>query len=89
MLSMFSFFLSRQPWAIDGVLPTFLGASPVPASEVWLSLSGFLVFYSALAVADVFLLVRMIRRGPDGLGFWPPELPTPPEPREQPVPPGL
>jgi len=72
----------RQPWAIDGVLPTFLGASPVPASEVWLSLSGFLVFYSALAVADVFLLVRMIRRGPDGLGFWPPELPTPPEPRQ-------
>jgi cytochrome bd ubiquinol oxidase subunit I len=68
----------RQPWAIDGVLPTFLGASPVPASEVWLSLSGFVVFYSALAVIDVFLLRRTIRRGPDGLGFWPPE----PEHRE-------
>jgi cytochrome bd ubiquinol oxidase subunit I len=68
----------RQPWAIDGVLPTFLGASPVPAGEVWLSLTGFVVFYSALAVVDVFLLVRTIRRGPDGLGFWPPEA----EPRE-------
>jgi hypothetical protein len=22
---------------------------------------------------DVYLLVRMIRRGPDGLGYWPPE----------------
>jgi cytochrome bd ubiquinol oxidase subunit I len=61
----------RQPWAIDGVLPTFLGASPVPASEVWLSLAGFVVFYSALAAVDVYLLQRMIRRGPDGLGFWP------------------
>jgi cytochrome d ubiquinol oxidase subunit I len=69
----------RQPWAIDGVLPTFLGASPVPASEVWLSLTGFVVFYSALAAVDLFLLVRTIRRGPDGLGFWPKE---PAEPKE-------
>ncbi len=61
----------RQPWAIDGVLPTFLAASPVPASSVWLSLAGFVVFYSALAAVDVYLLVRTIRRGPDGLGFWP------------------
>jgi cytochrome bd ubiquinol oxidase subunit I len=72
----------RQPWAIDGVLPTFLGASPVPATEVWLSLIGFAVFYSALAVVDVFLLVRTIRRGPDGLGFWPPERPQPADPLE-------
>jgi cytochrome bd ubiquinol oxidase subunit I len=72
----------RQPWAIDGVLPTFLGASPVPATEVWLSLSGFVVFYSALAVVDVFLLRRTIRRGPDGLGFWPPAPPESPEPPE-------
>jgi cytochrome bd ubiquinol oxidase subunit I len=63
-------------------LPTFLGASPVPATEVWLSLIGFAVFYSALAVVDVFLLVRTIRRGPDGLGFWPPERPQPADPHE-------
>ncbi|HLY52029.1 MAG TPA: cytochrome ubiquinol oxidase subunit I, partial [Steroidobacteraceae bacterium] len=61
----------RQPWAIDGVLPTFLGVSPVPAASVALSLGGFVVFYSALALIDVYLLTRMIRRGPDGLGFWP------------------
>jgi cytochrome bd ubiquinol oxidase subunit I len=71
----------RQPWAIDGVLPTFLGASPVPAADVWLSLSGFVVFYSALAVIDVYLLVRMIRRGPEGLGYWPPAQPLPPATR--------
>jgi cytochrome bd ubiquinol oxidase subunit I len=60
----------RQPWAIDGVLPTFLGASPVAASNVVLSITGFVLFYSALAVVDVYLLTRMIRRGPDGLGYW-------------------
>ena len=61
----------RQPWAIDGVLPTFLGASPIPAANIVLSLCGFVIFYSALAAVDVYLLTRMIRRGPDGLGYWP------------------
>jgi cytochrome d ubiquinol oxidase subunit I len=63
----------RQPWAIDGVLPTFLGVSTRAAGNVIASLTGFVVFYSALAVVEVFLMVRMIRRGPDGLGYWPPQ----------------
>jgi cytochrome d ubiquinol oxidase subunit I len=67
----------RQPWAVDGVLPTFLGVSPVPAAHVWLSIGSFVVFYSALAVVDAYLLVRTIRRGPDGLGYWPPAGPLP------------
>ncbi len=61
----------RQPWAIDGLLPTFLGVSATSRTNVLISLSGFAVFYSLLAVVDVYLLVRMIRRGPDGLGYWP------------------
>ena len=70
----------RQPWSIDGVLPTFLGVSVTPASNVALSIAGFVIFYSALAVVDVYLMVRTIRRGPDGLGYWPPALePSPAE----------
>ena len=61
----------RQPWVVDGVLPTFLGVSRTGIGNVWLSLLGFVIFYTALAVVDVFLLVRTIRRGPDGLGYWP------------------
>jgi cytochrome bd ubiquinol oxidase subunit I len=61
----------RQPWAIDGVLPTFLGASAVPVWNVGASIAGFVIFYSALAVVDAYLMTRMIRRGPDGLGYWP------------------
>ena len=67
----------RQPWVVDGVLPTFLGASPVPASHVWLSIAGFVLLYTALAVVEVYLMVRTIRRGPDGLGYWPPGEPAP------------
>jgi cytochrome d ubiquinol oxidase subunit I len=59
----------RQPWAVDGVLPTFLGVSPTAAGNVWLSLLGFLVFYTGLAGVDIFLMSRTIRRGPDGLGY--------------------
>jgi cytochrome d ubiquinol oxidase subunit I len=61
----------RQPWAVDGVLPTFLGVSRIAIGNVWFSLLGFVVFYTALAVVDAFLMVRTIRHGPDGLGYWP------------------
>jgi len=61
----------RQPWAVDGVLPTFLGVSRTSAGNVWFSLVGFVVFYSALAAVDAFLLVRTVRRGPEGLGYSP------------------
>jgi cytochrome d ubiquinol oxidase subunit I len=54
----------RQPWAIEGVLPTFLASSSVAASNVWFSLIGFVIFYTALAVVDVYLLVRTVRQGP-------------------------
>ena len=61
----------RQPWAIEGILPTALGVSSVSAAQVWTSLIGFVVFYTALAVVDAFLMTRYARKGPDGLGMWP------------------
>jgi len=60
----------RQPWAIDGVLPTALGVSSVSAAQVATSLAGFVVFYTALLVVDVVLMRKYIRLGPDGLGMW-------------------
>jgi cytochrome bd ubiquinol oxidase subunit I len=54
----------RQPWTIDGVLPTFLSASNVPAADVWFSLAAFVLFYSALLVVDITLMVRAIKAGP-------------------------
>ncbi len=56
----------RQPWAIEGVLPTFCAASAVNASSVWFTLIGFVVFYTTLAIVDVFLMVKYIKLGPDG-----------------------
>jgi len=70
----------RQPWAIDGLLPTFLGVSTRSAATVWMSLLGFIVFYTSLAAVDIYLMLRMIRQGPDGLGYWP-------DPHTHPAPP--
>ena len=61
----------RQPWAIEGVLPTALGVSSVTVAQVATSLIGFVLFYSALAIVDAILMLRYARRGPDGLGMWP------------------
>jgi cytochrome d ubiquinol oxidase subunit I len=60
----------RQPWAIEGVLPTALAVSSVSTMQVAISLAGFVLFYTVLAVVDVMLMRKYIRRGPDGLGMW-------------------
>jgi len=54
----------RQPWTIDGVLPTFLSVSSLPASNVLASLIGFILLYSVLAIVDAVLMVRSVKHGP-------------------------
>jgi cytochrome d ubiquinol oxidase subunit I len=54
----------RQPWAIDGVLPTFLASSALSPAQVLFTLSGFVLFYSSLLVIDVVLMRKYIVMGP-------------------------
>ena len=54
----------RQPWAIEGILPTNLGVSSISEGQVWFSLIGFVVFYTLLAIVDVFLMIKYIKLGP-------------------------
>jgi cytochrome d ubiquinol oxidase subunit I len=61
----------RQPWTIDGVLPTFLSVSSNTASDVMISLSAFALFYSTLLVVELYLMVRTIRHGPNGVTIIP------------------
>lgn len=58
----------RQPWTIHGVLPTHLSTSMVSASDVALSLTGFIVFYTLLLVAELVLMFKYARLGPASLG---------------------
>ncbi|XBQ17642.1 MAG: cytochrome ubiquinol oxidase subunit I [Oceanicaulis sp.] len=54
----------RQPWIIEGVLPTFLGVSSLAAEQIILTMVGFTVLYGVLAVVEVMLMVHFIRKGP-------------------------
>lgn len=59
----------RQPWAIEGILPTFLGASALSTQDIWISLAGFVLFYTVLAIVEFYLMAKYIRLGPDGLNL--------------------
>ncbi len=56
--------MGRQPWAIEGVLPTFLAASSLSRAALWTTLIGFTLLYGTLAVIEVGLVLRTIRKGP-------------------------
>jgi cytochrome d ubiquinol oxidase subunit I len=56
--------MGRQPWAVYGLMRTADAVSrTVTPAQVWLSLGGFTLFYSALGVADIWLLAKYARKG--------------------------
>ena len=55
----------RQPWVVQGILPTFMGASNISATAVLTSLAGFVIFYTLLAIVEIFLMIKYIRLGPE------------------------
>jgi cytochrome d ubiquinol oxidase subunit I len=58
----------RQPWTIYGVLPTALSASALSEASLYGSLAGFILFYTALLIVEIWLMQRFARLGPGSLG---------------------
>ena len=58
----------RQPWTVQGLLPTHLSTSALDAGDVMFSLAGFVVFYTLLLVAELYLMFKYARLGPSSLG---------------------
>ncbi|RZF66379.1 cytochrome bd-I ubiquinol oxidase subunit CydA [Sphingomonas populi] len=56
--------IGRQPWAIEGVLPTFLAASSLSRGALWTTIFGFTALYGVLAVIEVRLMLTSIKKGP-------------------------
>jgi cytochrome d ubiquinol oxidase subunit I len=55
----------RQPWIVNQLMTTADGISPgVAAGSVLFSLIAFVAIYSLLAVAMVYLFIRVIKQGP-------------------------
>ena len=57
----------RQPWTISGVLPTAMSVSSISTGQLWFSIAGFLFFYTALLVIELYLMIKYIRLGPSSL----------------------
>ncbi|BCG71575.1 cytochrome bd oxidase subunit I [Mesorhizobium sp. 113-1-2] len=55
----------RQPWIIDGVLPTFLATSELGVTDLALTICGFTLVYGVLAIIEVKLMLAAIRKGPE------------------------
>lgn len=56
--------VGRQPWTVDGILPTAMSVSNLSVIEVLLTLIAFAAFYSVLAVVEMGLMLKYIRKGP-------------------------
>ncbi len=54
----------RQPWSVEGVLPTAVAVSHLSIWDVALTLVGFSVFYTVLFVIEVKLMLKYIQKGP-------------------------
>jgi cytochrome d ubiquinol oxidase subunit I len=57
----------RQPWTIANILPTHLSTSSLSSEQLYSSITGFVVMYTALLVIEMFLMIKYIRLGPSSL----------------------
>ncbi|CFM60177.1 cytochrome D ubiquinol oxidase subunit I [Bordetella pertussis] len=56
----------RQPWVIEGVLPTYYAASGLTITDLAISLAIFLVLYTVLLVIGVKVMLHAVKAGPKG-----------------------
>ncbi|OWQ90699.1 cytochrome d terminal oxidase subunit 1 [Roseateles aquatilis] len=56
--------LGRQPWAVEGVLPTAVAVSNLGIETVLFTLLGFVALYTVLIVVEMKLMLAAIRKGP-------------------------
>ncbi|GGO29638.1 cytochrome ubiquinol oxidase subunit I [Microbispora rosea subsp. aerata] len=58
--------MGRQPWTVFGIMRTAAAVSPgADVGEVAATLAGFTLVYAVLAVIEVRLLLKFIRKGPE------------------------
>jgi len=55
--------VGRQPWVIQDILPTIAAVSQLKASSVQLTFWVFAVFFTALLIAEIGIIVKQIGKG--------------------------
>ena len=60
--------MGRQPWVVYGLQTVYQGISPiVSANAILTTLIGFIIIYTALIIADVYLLAKYARQVPEDI----------------------
>lgn len=57
--------LGRQPWVIEGVLPTAVAVSNLGVTTLLITIAGFAAIYTVLLVIEMKLMLKTIRKGPE------------------------
>jgi cytochrome d ubiquinol oxidase subunit I len=57
--------VGRQPWTIQDILPVQAASSAISAQNVITTFILFAVLFTSLLVAEVTIMVKQIRKGPD------------------------
>ncbi len=57
--------VGRQPWIVYGLMKTEQAVSPISPFQVLVSLTAFIVVYTALGIIDFYLLAKYAKRGPE------------------------
>jgi len=57
--------VGRQPWIVYGLMKTADAVSPIASSQVLISLIAFVLIYTLLGIAGIYLMVRHALKGPE------------------------
>jgi cytochrome d ubiquinol oxidase subunit I len=57
--------VGRQPWAIQDIMPVTAAISELPAASVKLTFFLFLILFTVMLIAEIRIMVKAIRKGPD------------------------
>lgn len=57
--------VGRQPWTIQGLLPTMISTSNINSNAVILTFWMFLILLMTLVIAEVRIMLLAVRKGPD------------------------
>ena len=56
----------RQPWAIQDMMPTWVGVSNIGSSSIMLTFFIFLALFTTLLAVEISILLKAIKKGPEG-----------------------
>lgn len=59
--------VGRQPWVVYGLMKTSDAVSPISLGQIWFSLVSLIAFYTVLLIADVYLIIKYAKKGPEGV----------------------